>query len=362
MPAPCRYDGMGRGEWLDCHVHVLGGGTEEARLLSAEERGRGYAASNFLSVEGMGDAAQNALAVYYKLIDPENYAFGGMHYRFSYDFGEEAKKLYAIGLDGIKMIENKPTERKRLGYAQDDSRYDTLYEVLRELDMPLLAHVGDPAEFWDRDRIPPWALDAGYFYGGGDYPGYEDLLGETGRMLENHPGLRVCFAHFLFLADNHDRLCGLLERYPGMYLDITAGTEMYFSFTRNPDLWKAFFLRYQDRILFGTDNCNVSSGEEAYNMEVVNSMEKAFLQRDETFAVWDKQVRGIGLPEPVRKKIAVDNFRNFAGARPRNVDCAAAASYLQERLSEPGYRLTGRERDIITQVLRCCTRKRDGKR
>lgn len=350
---------MGRGEWLDCHVHVLGGGTDQARRLSHEERQRGYAASNFLSVEGMGDAAQNALAVYYKLVDPENYAFGGLHYRFSYDFGEEARKLYAIGLDGIKMIENKPTERKRLGYAQDDPRYAILYKTLEELDMPLLAHVGDPAAFWHRDRIPPWALEAGYFYGGGDCPDYEKLLEETVHMLEMHPGLRVCFAHFLFLADDHDRLCGILEKYPNMYLDITAGTEMYFSFTANPKLWKTFFIRYQERILFGTDNCNAAPGEETYNMEVVNRMERDFLQREETFAVWDKQVRGIGLPEPVWRKIAADNFRRFAGARPRKVDCEAAAAYLQGRLSEPSYRLDDREREIISQVLRCCVQKRD---
>lgn len=336
---------------------MIDGGTDEALQLAREERGRGYAASNFLSVEGMGDAAQNALAIYYKLMDSENYAFGGMHYRFSYDFGEEVKKLYAIGLDGIKMIENKPTERKKLGYAQDDSRYESLYGALEELDMPLLAHVGDPEAFWHRDRIPPWALEAGYFYGDGGYPGYEELLEETSRMLERHPGLRVCFAHFLFLADDQDRLCGLLEKYPGMLLDITAGTEMYFSFTRDPALWKAFFLRYQDRILFGTDNCNAASREETYNMEVTNRMERDFLQKAEAFAVWDKQVRGIGLPGPVWEKIAADNFRRFAGTGPRKVDCAAAAAYLQERLSDSRYRLDGRERDVISRVLRLCTQK-----
>ena len=152
---------MERREWIDCHVHVLEGGTGQAESLVRKQRQRGFAASNFLSVEGMGDGAQNALAIYYKLIDPQSYAFGSMHYRFAYDFGEEVRKLHRIGLDGIKMIENKPTERKKLGYSQDDARYESLYRTLEELNMPLLAHVGDPEEFWDKDRIPPWALEAG---------------------------------------------------------------------------------------------------------------------------------------------------------------------------------------------------------
>lgn len=341
--------------WIDCHVHVMDGGTEQAEQLSSEEKKRGYTASNFLSVEGMGDAAQNALAIYYKLINPENYAFGGMHYRFSYDFGEEVRKLYAIGLDGIKMIENKPTERKRLGYAQNDGRYESMYRIMEKLDMPLLAHVGDPPEFWSRDLIPSWALAAGYFYGDGGYPDYEQLLEETLCMLDGYPRLRVCFAHFLFMADDYDRLCGMMDKYPNMCLDITAGTEMYFSFTRMPDMWRGFFLKYQSRILFGTDNCNVMPGEEANNMEVTNRLERDFLCERELFPVWDKKVQGIGLPDQALKKITAENFRNFAGQRPKRVDRRAAAEYLRERLSDTGFRLNKREQDIVRQVYcRCC--------
>lgn len=346
---------MERGEWIDCHVHVLEGGTRQAESMVREQRQRGYAASNFLSVEGMGDGAQNALAVYYKLIDPESYAFGGMHYRFSYDFGEEARRLYDIGLDGIKMIENKPTERKRLGYSQNDARYEALYRTLEELDMPLLAHVGDPAEFWDRERIPSWALAAGWFYGGEGYPGWEQLLEETESMLEGHPHLRVCFAHFLFLAQDPQRLRKMMEKYPNMCLDITAGTEMYFSFSRDPVLWKSFFLEYQNRILFGTDNCNAGSEEEIRNMEVVNRMEKDFLQRSGPIAVWDQEIWGMGLPDSVQRRISRDNFRAFAGKKPRPIDRRAAAAYLQDRISDSRFGLSRREREIVNEVyLYCC--------
>ena len=107
---------------IDAHVHVLGAGAEGARQLARIERDYAYETANFLSVEGMNDAAQNALGIYFKLLDPSHYAFGGFHYRFAYDFAAELESLHAIGFDGIKMIENKPTERRRLDFRQDDPR------------------------------------------------------------------------------------------------------------------------------------------------------------------------------------------------------------------------------------------------
>lgn len=344
----------GKQEWIDGHVHVIDGGIPQVEELAGLQKQYGYSHSNFLSVEGMGDAAQNAMAIYFKLLDPGHYAFGGMHYRFDYDFGKEAKKLYEIGLDGIKMIENKPTERKRLNFAQNDSRYDTLYGMLTELDMPLLAHVNDPKVFWQKDKIPQWAEEAGYFYGGGSYPAYEDILRESLDMLEAYPAMKVCFAHFLFLADDYDRLCGIMEKYPQVYLDIVPGTEMYFSFTEQPEVWRRFFLTYQDRILYGTDNANAHSEEEKYNMTVTNDMEKNFLLTDRLFPVWDKKVQGIALPEDVFRKITADNFKSFAGTAPRPVNHLAAKEYLQERLLNPAYHLTEKERDILYEVYLNC--------
>ena len=341
-------------DWIDGHVHVMDGGIRETEELAEKQRQLGYTQSAFLSLEGMGDAAQNALAIYFKLLSPAHYAFGGLHYRFPYDFGKEAERLRRIGFDGIKMIENKPTERKRLGYAQNDARYQSLYRTLSELQMPLLAHVNDPAEFWQGDKIPEWAAACGYFYGDGSYPSYEQLLSETLAMLEAYPKMKVCIAHFMFLADDYGRLCRIMERFPNLRLDITAGTEMYFSFTAKPVLWKEFFLKYQDRIQYGTDNVNVNSEEEAYNMAVVNQMEQDFLCSTQRFDVWDKQVQGIGLPKEAVHRIAVDNFHDFVNPAPAKINRREAAVYLYERLSNPSYRLSAKERDIIWEVYSNC--------
>lgn len=339
-------------KWLDCHCHVLGGGTEAVRELDRCQReDYGRCASNFLSVEGMDDAAQNALGICFKLLNPRNYAFGGLHYRFSYDFGEEVRKLAEIGFDGIKMIENKPSERKRLGFRQDDPRYDSLYRTVTALDLPMLIHVNDPAENWDWNRCSDWAKEQGYYYGGGDYVSYEQVTAETVSMLEKYPHMRVCLAHLFFMSDDEPRLRTLMERFPNLSLDITAGTEMYYAFDDAPAVWRQFFLDYADRILFGTDNCCPASEFDRKIAGEINDLERDFLTRSDRFPLWDRRIQGAGLPETVVRKITHDNFRAFAGRKPKPLNTEKAAAYLRGRLENGEYRLRETERETIQTVL-----------
>ena len=339
-------------KWIDCHAHVLNGSVEDVEEMNRSQlRDYGYCATNFLSVEGMNDAAQNALAIYFKFLNPDNYAFGGMHYRFAYDFGEEVRKLREIGMDGIKMIENKPFERKSLGFRQDDGRYDPMYRAVLELDMPMLIHVNDPAENWDWNRCSDWAKEHGYFYGDGSFVTYEQVAEETVSMLEKYPGLRVCLAHLFFMSDDEPRLRDCMERFPNLMLDITAGTEMYYSFDRDSEVWRRFFLDYQDRILFGTDNCYPAGPEDRRIAREINDLERDFLVRSDRFPLWDRHIQGAGLPEDAVSKITSRNFRKFAGERPAELHVEKALSYLRERLENQYFRLTEAERRTIEKVV-----------
>lgn len=339
-------------EKVDCHGHVLNGGIGDvAEMNRCQREEYGYCATNFLSVECMDDCAQNAMAIYFKLLHPDNYAFGGLHYRFSYDFGHEVRQLWELGLDGMKMVENKPSERKRLGYAQDDARYDCFYDALEALDFPVLIHVNDPRENWDWERCSQWGKEHGYYYGDGSFVSFDQVLEETISMLEHHPKLRVCMAHLFFLSDDGAYLSKLMDRFPNLWLDITAGTEMYYAFDKNPAFWRQFFLRYQDRILFGTDNCYPADEYDRKIAREINQLELDFLHRSDRFPLWDGSIQGAGLPPSVCCKITGENFRRFAGQRPRSINKEKAAAYLQSRLNEPRFSLSSAERQIITTVI-----------
>lgn len=346
--------------WIDAHVHALGGDASAVEELEQIETRFGYDAANFLSVEGMDDAAQNALAIAWKLNGAgkpfARYAFGGLHHRFAYDYAEELAALWAIGLDGLKMIENKPTERRLWGIPQDDPALDGLYGVMESLRIPLLVHVNDPRDFWDADRIPAWAREAGYFYGKPGFVSFETILSESLRMVEKHPDLTVCFAHFLFLSDDHDRLRRIMDAHPNLWLDVTAGTEMYPNFSENRPLWRRFFTDYADRILYGTDNCAPMRGDDERIAGVLNNLERGFFRTDGTIPLWDRTVYGLGLSDEVFRKLTHDNFLRFAGNAPRRIDRTAAAAYLERRLDDPRFRLTEREREIVSAVQKECLR------
>lgn len=339
---------------IDSHVHMFQCGVEGIKDLINFQNQFGYTASNFLSCECMDDAVQNALGIYLKLTAPQNYAFGGFHYRYSYSFLEEAKKLIEIGFDGMKMVENKPTLRKKLNMASNDSRYDEFYAWMEEEKLPMIVHVADPEEFWDRSLIPSWAWDAGYYYGDGSYVAKETIYKEVIDVLNRFPKLRISFAHFLFLSGDIKRLSALMEQYPQMGLDMVAGTEMYFNFTKDPGAWRNFFLNYQDRIIFGTDNMNLHDPVEVANAQIINRFEHAFIRTDQEIPAWDKTIKGIGLPQKVQRKIFRDNFKKLAGEKPKPINLAAAIGYLEDRWKDEKLGLTDREQEIIFKVCEFC--------
>lgn len=335
---------------LDGHVHAFGKKTRSIRDLLAFEKSFGYDVCNYLSCECMGDATQNALGIYLKLIAPQCYAYGGLTYRCAYDPREELDQLMEIGFDGMKMVENKPTLRREVGMRFNDPWYDGFYARLEEQQIPLVSHVADPTECWDLARIPQWALAAGYYYGEGGYPSKEELTQEVLDVLHRFPRLKIIMAHFFFLSDDHDRICRLMEEHPNLCLDIVSGTEMYFNFSKDPEMWREFFIRYQGRIIYGTDNSNIEDPVEIENARITCRLQEHFLTGEGEIDAWDKKVRGIHLPQDVARKILGENFLRLTGpAHPLNHE--AAARYLRNRLNHSHMCLTDEERALIQEVL-----------
>ncbi|MDR1663697.1 MAG: amidohydrolase [Clostridiales bacterium] len=337
---------------IDAHTHITGGLSAVAEFLRMQ-REFGYSASNFLSCECIpGWKAQNALGIYLKHAAPENYVFGGLHHRYAYDYAEEAATLFDMGFDGIKIIDNKPTVRKALGIPQNDPSYDGFYAYVEKNKRPVLTHVADPEEFWHRDLIPEWGFAAGYFYGGGGYVDKESLYRETVDVLARFPGVKIILAHLFFMSGDLERLTALMEKFPNVCLDIVPGTEMYWNFAKRPDDWRAFFLKYQDRIIFGTDNINTDSDGEMENIKITNGLATGFLTRQGEVNAWDKHTVGVHLPGEVRAKICGRNFQALAGDSPAPLNYGAASAYLEKRLSDGRYVMEKDERETVAAVLR----------
>ena len=263
-------------------------------------------------------------------------------------FADYVDTLLAMGCDGVKMIEGKPTISKMLPIPPFDGEiYAPYWARLAERQTPVIFHVNDPEEFWDPVRAPGWAKERGWAYDDGSFIDNESQYTEVLNVLERHPDLKIIFAHFFFLSAQLERLGGILDRYPNVCVDLTPGIEMYYNLSGTPDAVREFFLKYQDRIVYGTDvgaKALLSAPGEGIEMDESRSrvhLVRAFLETDGPFQLFpggfafgesETPLRGIGLPRPVLEKIYFKNFERLAGSRPRPLDPAAIAAEC-ERLA-----------------------------
>ena len=252
------------------------------------------------------------------LLYGEIYCFGGFYRPQSgesardQDYLAMMKRLVAMGCDGLKFYDAKPSVRKVLDMAIDAPEFQGVYKYMEEIGLPILIHVGDPANFWDGDDAPELAKEYGWTYNS-TYVHPEQYYEEITNVMRKYKNLKLILAHFFFLSVDMPRLANFLDEFPSMNIDLTPGTEMYIDFAKNPDAWNEFFTKYQDRIIFGTDNGFFA--ESAYEVNTI----RTFLETRNEFDSFYFPMRGIGLDEPVLRKIYYENYKKMVN-QPRPVN------------------------------------------
>ncbi len=290
----------------------------------------------------------NAKALYIKDVmnkaDPTRkvYACGGLHHYMddrdtAEGYLEQMKRMYALGFDGIKMLEGKPALRKRIGRRLDDPIYAPALAFAEEKGMPVTLHVGDPPSFWDITQITEGEIKQGWFCDE-TFPTLAQLREETEGILRKFPKLQVILAHFYFLAHDLEACVKLMETYPNVMLDLTPGGVMFAEFSKRPDDWRLFFRKYAHRILYGTDTLNTYLCEKPeeygqnYTQHRINLVRRA-LEYTEPFEDPDYgTITPLHLEDDVLSKIYRDNFIRLYG-EPRDVSDNESADYAAELLS-----------------------------
>jgi predicted TIM-barrel fold metal-dependent hydrolase len=195
----------------------------------------------------------------------------------------------------------------------DDSRLDALWTKAGELRVPILMHVTDPTPFFspatsineryeELKDFPDWS------FSGPQFPPKETLLRQREQVLKKHPDTIFIGAHFGDNPENLGYASYLLDKYPNYYLDIASRLA---ELGRQPFSARNFFIKYQDRIVFGTDG-GFALGEGAWSLERFFATYFEFLEtRNEYFeyplAGISKQGRwriyGLDLPDEVLEKM-----------------------------------------------------------
>ncbi|HOX37268.1 MAG TPA: amidohydrolase family protein [Candidatus Brocadiia bacterium] len=322
---------------VDGHVH-MGGIAGEADMLAIRETA-GISKMNLVAIQNpqTGDGLPEPL--YMKARHPGTfYVFAGLNHAERISGGRvktaslaaQVESFVRMGCDGIKMIEGKPTARQIMNVPVTDAYFADYWARVEELGIPIVWHVNDPEEFWDPAKIPGWAKERDWGYGPQDAQ-KEQLYAEVDAVLRRHPGLKTIFAHFYFLSADLPRATRFLEEHPNVGLDLAPGVEMLYNISRNPEAGREFFIKYADRIVFGTDLFStLKLGEARFRAGIIFR----WLESGDTFRVPDGAdfllgppedgiIRGMSLPDDVLSRIYRENFTRIAGSAPKPLNFGA---------------------------------------
>jgi predicted TIM-barrel fold metal-dependent hydrolase len=275
-------------------------------------------------------------ALWFKRRQPERvFVLGGLDWsgllnggtEAVYPLTEQLDLLRAVGCDGLKLLNGKPDNRKILGHALDSETLEPIYQWLEANDWACVWHVADPPEFWNPDTTPLWARRNGWWYDE-TCPKKAQIDAEARRVFAKHPSVNFALAHFFFISQDLAAADALLTENPGLYLDLAPGVEMLHNFTANREQARAFFERWSERILYGTD-----VGMDAHNTHLKRSwMVRHFLETEDVFEVPDDPfmlpddrhtLHGIGISAEARANIYSRNAIRLFGETPAPVDDAA---------------------------------------
>lgn len=207
----------------------------------------------------------------------------------------------------------------------DDRRFDPIFRMLTEKNIPVIGHLGEPKNCWLPLEEMTTNNDRNYFrehpqyhmYKHPELPSYQKQVGARDRMLEKNPKLIFAGAHAGSLEWSVDTLAGTLDRFPNMSVDLAARMgQIFYQTNADREKVREFFVKYQDRILYATD-MGARGGESKETL--AKELHETWM-RDWKFFVTDDSLnsslvnvsyKGLKLPRQVVDKIYFKNAQRW---------------------------------------------------
>jgi predicted TIM-barrel fold metal-dependent hydrolase len=194
----------------------------------------------------------------------------------------------------------------------DDPELDPIWQAAARLNIPVFIHTADPQEFWDEidyknERWLELALFPGRRYPKEQFPPFEQLMTERDNLFKRNPKTIFVAAHMGWHANDLPRLGRMFDAMPNVYAEVGA---VLYDIGRQPRGAHDFFVKYQDRLLFGKDSYQPE--EYPYYWRVFETRDEYFDYYRHYHAFW--KLYGIDLPDSVLKKVY---FQNALAITPR---------------------------------------------
>ncbi len=194
--------------------------------------------------------------------------------------------------------------------AVDEPYLAPIWDEAGQLGVPVLIHQSDPYGFFEPatpenehydslQKYPDWSFADPRF------PRKDQLLERRDRLLRRHRRTTFILPHVANFPENLAAVTKLLEENPNVYVDFSARID---ELGRQPYSSREFFIRHQDRILFGTD---MPASVDMYRcyFRFLETYDEYFFapDYDGTFDRARWAICGIGLPPAVLEKIYYKN-------------------------------------------------------
>jgi predicted TIM-barrel fold metal-dependent hydrolase len=265
---------------------------------------------------------------------------------------EESFKVGAKGLKFHKSLGLSYRYKSGKIMPVDDPKLAPIFELCGKFNRPVMIHTADPAAFFtpldkNNERWHELNEHPGWLFYGDQFPKREDLLAQFVHVIEQHPKTIFIGAHFGNNVEDLATVGKWLDTYPNFYVDLDARIS---ELGRQPYTARKFFLKYQDRIMFGTDT---TPRREAFRIYY------RFLETDDEYfdcaashhlqGFW--MIYGIFLPDEVLEKVYLKNAeRVLYGGEGENPKSEARNPNQKPELkaSSKVYRVKGTEDFEVT--------------
>ena len=250
--------------------------------------------------------------------------------KFVEGFIETLRAHVRLGAKGLKVLKELGLhfrDSKNELVPVDDDRLFPIWEEAGNLQIPVLIHQADPSGFFEPVtpenehygslvKYPSWS------FAGPEFPRKQDLLKRRDRLVKQHPNTTFILPHFANHAENIEYVSQLLTENPNVYIDFSARID---ELGRQPYSAREFFIKHQDRIIFGTDMpANLESSVDMYRtyFRFLETYDESFYapDYDGTFERVRWPICGIGLPKEVLKKIYYQNVLKIIPSLEVNID------------------------------------------
>lgn len=239
------------------------------------------------------------------------------------------QKCMSKGASGIKVWKNigmvlRDTSGKYI--MVDNPSFEPVFRYLEANRIPVMGHLGEPRNCWlplsemtDTSNYRYYKSHPQYhMYMHPEAPSYDDQMNARDNVLRKFPELAFEGAHFASLEWSIDELAKRLDSFPNLSVDMSARMgHLQYQSIADYEKVKNFLLKYQDRIMYGTD---ITVGMNERNPQARTSQiydrwisNWVYLATDSTQQIKNLpgEVRGMHLPKTVIDKIYNTNAENF---------------------------------------------------